>query len=143
MTTPDQASKWTYRSFINNPAPTDGDPEKLAALLFAEATMIFEKAPQPGTVKGVLDMGGGYFLDLTGTYTAASGVYPATASIFGAGRAGTPTANWEYDYHAFVVPNWANGINQVPAFVGGVIRAKPHNGGKAGVTASFISVLQP
>jgi hypothetical protein len=143
VTTPDQASKWTYRSFINNPASIEGDADKLMALLFAEATMIFQKAPQPGTVKGLLDMGGGYFLDLTGTYTAASGVYPATTSIIGAGRDGTPTAGWEYDYQGFVVPSWPKAINQVPAFVGSVIRAKPHNGGKAGVTASFISVLQP
>lgn len=32
------AGTWTYRSFINNPTPTGGDPAKLKALLFAEAT---------------------------------------------------------------------------------------------------------
>ena len=63
--TPDQASRWTYRSFINDPTPVEGSPEKLIALLFAEATMIFEKAAQPRTLNGVLDMGSGYFLDLT------------------------------------------------------------------------------
>jgi hypothetical protein len=141
--TPDQASRWTYRSFINDPIPVDGNPDKLMDLLFAEATMIFEKAAQPGTVKGVLDMGSGYFLDLTGTFTAARSPYPATASIIGTGRAGTPTANWEYDYEVFVVPDWAQGINQHAAMVGSVLRAKPHNGARAGVTASFIAALLP
>jgi len=38
---------------------------------------------------------------------------------------------------------WPNGIDQVPALVGSVIRAKPHNGSPAGVVASFIAVKQP
>ena len=35
---------------------------------------------------------------------------------------------------------WAN---QVPALVGSVIRAKPHDGAPAGFVASFIAVKQP
>jgi hypothetical protein len=31
----------------------------------------------------------------------------------------------------------------VPAIVGNVFRAKPHNGNPAGVVASFIAVKQP
>ena len=41
--------KWTYRSFLNNPAPTDGDPQKLADLLFAEAVFTFQ-LPTSGTL---------------------------------------------------------------------------------------------
>jgi len=34
-------------------------------------------------------------------------------------------------------------VDQVPALVGTVIRAKPHNGEAAGYVASFIAVKQP
>ena len=50
--------KWTYRSFLNNPAPTDGDPQKLADLLFAEAVFTFQ-LPTSGTLKGAIDWQGG------------------------------------------------------------------------------------
>jgi hypothetical protein len=34
-------------------------------------------------------------------------------------------------------------VNQVPAFLGTVIRVKPHNGAPAGYVESFISVKRP
>jgi hypothetical protein len=40
-------------------------------------------------------------------------------------------------------PAASNGINQIPALVGNVIRAKPHNGAPAGYVATFIAVKQP
>jgi hypothetical protein len=33
-------------------------------------------------------------------------------------------------------------VDQVPSIVGTIVRAKPHNGEPAGVTASFIAVAQ-
>jgi hypothetical protein len=63
--------------------------------------------------------------------------------IVGTGRPNTGTANWEYDYHGQLAYQWPNGVDQVPAIVGNVIRAKPHNGNPAGVVASFIAVKQP
>ena len=84
-------------------------------------------------------MGGGYVLDLKGTMqTTGSG--DTYVEIFGTGRAGTKTDNWEYDYRGWTTPKWPNGVNQVPSIVGTVIRAKPHDGGAAGVVASFIAV---
>jgi hypothetical protein len=37
----------------------------------------------------------------------------------------------------------SNGVNQVPALVGSVIRAEPHGSAPAGYVASFIAVKQP
>jgi len=87
-------------------------------------------------------MGGGYVLDLKGTIQPSAGTDVLVLEIFGTGRAGTPTENWEYDYKAFTTPKWPNGINQIPAFVGTVIRAKPHGSSPAGVVASFVSIKQ-
>jgi hypothetical protein len=54
------------------------------------------------------------------------------------GRQGTPTDGWEYDYVGYLASTWPNGIGQVPAIVGTVIRAKPHGQSKAGFVASFV-----
>jgi hypothetical protein len=88
-------------------------------------------------------MGGGYALDLEGTIRPASEGVPATIEIAGRGRAGTPTDGWEYDYFGFLAHQWPKGVNQVPALVGTVIRAKPHDGAPAGYVASFVAVKQP
>ncbi|MGA8600805.1 MAG: hypothetical protein WB663_05315 [Beijerinckiaceae bacterium] len=133
--------KWTYRSFLNNPAPTDGDPQKLADLLFAEAVFTFQ-LPTSGTLKGAIDWQGGG-LDLEGTVREDPAGDGASVEIVGTGRAGTGTDGWEYDYNGRLAHTWPNGVNQVPALVGTVIRAKPHNGAPAGVVASFIAVKQP
>jgi hypothetical protein len=93
-------------------------------------------------VKGTLDFGGGVGLDLTGEVSPG----PCDQLFFrinGYGRAGTPTAGWEYDYSGVIACRWPNGVNQVPSLVGTVIRAKPHDGAPAGVVASFVAVRQP
>ena len=97
--------------------------------------------PSGNTVTGTFDMGGDYILDLRGTMQ----VIPSGdtyVEIFGTGRAGTKTDNWEYDYRGWTTPKWSNGASQVPSLVGTVIRAKPHDGGAAGVVASFIAIKQ-
>ncbi len=134
------AGKWTYRSFRNDPAPTDGDPQKLAALLFAEATFTFE-LPSPGTLKGAIDWEGGG-LDLQGSVRSDAGGEGMIVEIVGTGRANTSTYGWEYDYYGQLAHKWPNGVDQIPALVGTVIRAKPHNGAPAGYVASFIAVKQ-
>ena len=85
-------------------------------------------------------MGDDLVLDLDGTVTAASGNAPLTVHIIGNGRPKTKTDGWEYDYHGFLGYMWPNGVDQVPSLVGTIVRAKPHDGGAAGVTASFIAV---
>jgi hypothetical protein len=86
-------------------------------------------------------MGGGFVLDLKGT-TQKTPAGDYSVELIGTGRASTPTENWEYDYKATTTPKWPNGVDQIPSLVGTVIRAKPHDGAKAGFVASFIAVKQ-
>jgi hypothetical protein len=138
------AGKWTYRSFLNDPVQVTNAPDEataaknLLALLFAEAVFTFQ-IPDDSKLTGAIDWDGGG-LDLQGKVSDEDGV--VSVEITGSGRSGTDTANWEYDYRAALAFQWPDGVNQVPAIVGTVIRAKPHNGAPAGVTASFIAVRQ-
>jgi hypothetical protein len=135
------AGTWTYRSFHNNPTPVGNDPNRALQLIFAEAVFTFE-VPSKTTLKGALDWPGGG-LDLLGTIRpGAEGAAP-TVEIVGTGRPGTGTAGWEYDYYGHLAHSWPNGVDQVPAFVGSVIRAKPHGASPAGYVASFIAVKRP
>jgi hypothetical protein len=137
------AGKWTYRSFFNDPVQVLADPnpgDKLLSLMFAEAVFTFQ-IPDDTTLKGAIDWTGGG-LDLQGEISSQGDAL--TVHIIGNGRPGTGTENWEYDYHAALAFQWPNGVKQVPAIVGTVLRAKPHgDGNPAGVTASFIAVKQP
>jgi hypothetical protein len=133
------AGTWTYRSFLNNPAPVDGDPTKLLALLFAEGVWTVKDAPAT-VFDGELSFGPGNIMDLKGVVTPAQAGRTAHAHIVGTGRAGTSTADLFYDYDGSLTEHWPNGVNQVAAITGSVIRVKPHDGGAAGLVASFIAV---
>jgi hypothetical protein len=136
--------KWTYRSSHNRPALVPDDPktaaEEALALIFAEAVFTFE-IPSSTVLKGAIDWPGGG-LDLQGIVRPDAPGGPAV-EIVGTGRPGTGTDGWEYDYHGQLAYQRPNGVNQVPALVGSVIRAKPHDGAPAGYVASFIAVKQP
>jgi hypothetical protein len=135
------SGKWTYRSFNNITALTDGDPQKLAGLLFAEATFTFGVVSDTG-LKGAIDWDGGG-LDLKGMILPPGKDVPLTVSIKGYGRKGTTTDGWEYDYYATLAHQWPNAVNQVTALVGTVIRVNAHGpGAPAGYTASFIALKQ-
>lgn len=125
----DLAGTWAYRSYLN----TKDQP------VFGAGTFTFT-TPSAKTLKGTLDMGGGLVLDLDGMVTAAGKTSPLTVHIKGFGRTYTKTAGWEYDYHGVLGYKWPNGVDQVPSLVGTIVRAKPHDGQPAGVTASFIAV---
>jgi hypothetical protein len=133
--------RWTYRSYRNDPALVGGDASKALALIFAEAVFTFE-IPTSRTIKGTIDWDGGG-LDLQGTIQPNGEGGAPVVELVGTGRPGTSTAGWEYDYHAQWAHQWSTGVNQVPALVGTVIRAKAHDGGAAGYVASFIAVKQP
>ena len=135
------AGKWTYRSFHNRPQPVAGNPDSALRLIFAEATFTFEITSSTA-LKGTIDWGSGG-LDLQGTIRPAAAGAPLTVEIIGTGRANTPTADWQYDYHAHLAHQWPNGVNQVSALVGTVIRVKPHGNNPAGYVASFVAVKQP
>jgi hypothetical protein len=125
------AGSWAYRSYLNT-----SDQRPFGAGLFTFQT------PSPTTLQGTLDMGSDLVLDLQGTIAPATDKSPLTVEIRGFGRAGTSTEGWEYDYHAALAYHWPAGVDQVESLVGSVLRAKPHNGQPAGVTASFIAVRQ-
>jgi hypothetical protein len=130
--------KWTYRSYLNTTGLVGGDKDKALALIFGEGIYAIDQL-SGATLTGTLDMGGGYVLDLRRTVTQTA---PLSVALSGYGRAGTRTAGWEYDYSASLAYQWPNAVNQIPALVGSVIRAKPHDGGAAGFVASFIAVKQ-
>ena len=155
--------KWTYRSYLNradilvngNPDPavqaldpiygqgnagTASSALKALNLVFGEGIMTFDR-PSANNITGTFDMGGGFVLDLTGTIQN-NAVGDIAVELYGTGRPGTPTDNWEYDYKATTTPKWSNGIDQIPTLVGTVIRAKPHGTAKAGLVASFIAIKQ-
>jgi hypothetical protein len=133
------AGSWTYRSFLNDPTLTGGDPTKLVASLFAEGAWSVKDAP-PTVFDGELSFGTGFIMDLKGIVTPATADRPAHAHIVGAGREGTSSAGYFYDYDGSLTVQWLNGVNQVAAVTGSVIRVKPHNGEAAGLVASFIAV---
>jgi hypothetical protein len=83
------AGTWTYRSFLNKPALTGGDPAKLAALLFAEATWSVQDTA-PDVFQGQLSFGPNDVMDLNGAITAPGAGGPHV-HIVGKGRPGTST----------------------------------------------------
>jgi hypothetical protein len=137
------AGKWTYRSYLDRPGVTvGGDAAKALGLIFGEGVMTVADT-DANIFRAVLDMGGGHMLDLKGTARAAAGRAPAIVQARGIGRAGTPTDGWEYDYLGYLAWTWRDGVAQVPAIVGTVVRATPHGTANAGVVASFIATKQP
>src|SRR5262245_24151366 len=140
MQTNDLNGKWTYRSFHNRAAPVGGDPQKALNLIFAEATFSFEVVSET-ELQGAIDWAGGG-LDLQGRIRDTDSNDLIVVELVGLGRSKTPTEGWEYDYNAAFAHTWPNGVNQVPALTGSVIRAKPHGAAAAGYVASFIAVKQ-
>ena len=137
MADPTVSGSWTYRSFINDPTPVGDDPQKALALIFGEGKLDITRT-DGRNFTATLDFGGGYAMDLFGTIYPGAGTNPEALLITGTGREGTPTAKWVYQYQGYVVPQWAEGVNQRPAIVGTVVRTIPHDGGQAGVVASFV-----
>lgn len=124
------AGKWIYRSFLNEPSM----PE------FGEGTFTFDDSPL-GHLSGTLLMpvdSPTLQLNLRGNFQLGT---PFAARFQGVGIAGTGTAGWIYDYIGYYIPDWPDGVQQVPAFVGSVIRTVAHGPqSPAGVVASFIAV---
>jgi hypothetical protein len=131
--------RWTYRSFLNTAEPVGDDAQKALALLFGEGQLDIH-ARDDRIFTAALDFGGGAGMDLFGTLYRSAGISPAVVVITGTGREGTPTAKWVYQYEGYIVPVWAEGVDQRPAIVGTVIRTLPHDGARAGLVASFIAV---
>jgi hypothetical protein len=115
------------------------DPSKLVSLLFGEGEWVIEDTAD-NSLKGELRFGPDDVMDLSGMITPATANGPARVHINGKGRPGTSTEQFFYDYDGALTMNWPNGVDQISAIVGSVIRVKPHDGAAAGFVASFISV---
>jgi len=125
---------WTYRSLLNDPKiDTDFDD-----LEFGRATIVIKVAPFEqlvGTIGGT-----GWSLDLKGSRSYGD---PMHVRFQGTGKVNNEP--WVYDYTGYLVPSWPNGVGQVPAIVGSVIRTIPHSAGQgqtapAGQVGSFYAV---
>jgi hypothetical protein len=117
----------------------DGDPKKALALIFGEGRFQLD-VTSGNAVSGLFDMGNGYVLDVLGEVRPSANGSPYQLFMSGAGRSGTPTEGWLYEYLAYPGPTWPQGQDQVPSILGTVLRTLPHNGEPAGVTASFVLV---
>ena len=130
---------WSYRSFINNPEPVESADDALA-LIFGEGLLTIANADTAHGFNATLSFGGDAVMDLMGDVVAADPAGPITARAIGAGRAGSPIADFRYDYLFFEVPAWPTGIDQRQALVGSVVRAANHGSARKGATASTITV---
>jgi hypothetical protein len=115
---------WTYRSLLNDPDVNTGFDK----LEFGRGTIVIQDAPMQ-TLVGTIG-GPGWSLKLAGARSYGN---PMHARFQGTGVVGGE--EWIYDYEGYLVPQWPNGIDQVPAIVGSVIRTIPHSGGAAGSVA--------
>ena len=132
---------WTYRSFINNPQPVDGNADAALDLIFGEGELTVETASD-GRFKAALSFGGDAIMDLDGEIVPGSRGAPDTISARGAGRPGSGIEDFHYDYIFYPAPTWPNGVDQRPALVGTVMRAADHGTSKAGYVASSVTVRQ-
>jgi len=130
---------WSYRSFINNPEPV-GSADEALALIFGEGVLTIVDADPAQGFNATLSFGGDAVMDLKGDVVAADPGGLLTARAIGAGRAGSPVADFRYDYLFFEVPVWPAGIDQRQALVGSVVRAADHGSARKGATASTITV---
>ena len=113
---------WTYRSLLNDTDPNTSFND----LQFGLGTIVIEEQPMQ-LLKGTIG-GPGWSLDLI-----------------------VNGEEWIYDYDGYLVPAWPNGVQQVPAIVGSIVRTVPHSGSPpkdggpapvhpAGVVASWYAV---
>jgi hypothetical protein len=129
------SGRWTYRSLLNDPDLTKAFND----LEFGRATLEIYAGPLELLTGTIGDTG--WSLTLKGSRAYGS---PMGARFQGVGLVNGE--RWIYDYLAFLVPAWPNGIEQRPALIGSVIRTIPHSGGKpgtvapAGVVCSFYAV---
>jgi hypothetical protein len=132
---------WTYRSFLNDPRPLYPTARPPGQLILQEALVKLE-TPTSTTLQGGIDWRvageGDVVFDLRGWMGPGVGDEPSSFGIVGTARPGTKIWDREYYYEGHLTRNWPDGINQVPALVGSVIRGRvPER------SLPFIAVKQP
>jgi len=128
---------WTYRSFVSNPDISTA----FNALELARANLRIDDSGM-GELRGLL-YGTGWELSVRGSVSYGN---PFELRFQARGLVGGET--WVYDYVGYLVRQWPNGIDQVPAIVGTIVRTTPHSDGSGGVApagyvAQWIAVRQP
>lgn len=107
------AGTWIYRSLHNN-SDINATPEQLRL-----AVSVIEIPPYTGN-------------KFTGTSTSANWRHIIHGEVMGdrlimrATQGDETTKGWVYDYQAWIVPKWKNGIGQEVTFTGTVIRVNEH-----------------
>lgn len=125
---------WTYRSFQNLPDPNLAFND----LRFGQGELVIDTFT-PGGFSGRLNFSPTAGLRLTG---ASSFGNPVTIRFQGRGE-GQGVEDFVYDYVAYLVPIWPNGVNQRPALVGSIVRTEPHAGGaEPGFVGTWFAVRQ-
>ena len=122
------AGDWLYKSFISNSNPDD-DPQ-----LFGQGIFKIQQSDF-GNISADFDFGQWGQMKVKGTVHFGN---PFQMRFQGKGVKGTGAEDWVYDYIGYLVPNWVEGVDQMPSIVGSLIRTKPHGESQAGVVASFI-----
>jgi hypothetical protein len=122
--------RWTYRSFLGNP--------DLAAdfnsLEFGRGTITIEDAPM-GVFKGTIG-DTGWSLALNGSIN-----YGDPYCVRFQGKGLVSGEEWVYDYLGYSIKPWPNGVDQVPAMVGSIVRTVPHSDGSGGVSPAGVVCL--
>jgi hypothetical protein len=131
---------WSYRSLLNDPDLSTSFND----LQFGIGTIVIEEAPMQ-LLKGTIG-GSGWSLALKGARE-----YGNPMHVRFQGKGVISGEEWIYDYDGYLVPAWPNGVQQVPAMVGSIVRTIPHSGSPpkgggpapvhpAGVVASWYAV---
>ena len=129
--------KWTYRSLLNDPKLSTA----LNDLEFGRGTITIDEAPM-GVFQGTIG-DTGWSLGLNGSIN-----YGDPYCVRFQGKGVVSGEEWIYDYIGYVIKPWVNGLDQVPAMTGSIVRTLPHTGSSAGTVApagvvcSWIAVWQ-
>lgn len=119
--------RWRYRSFL----PESADVP-FANLEFGDAVLRFTPGPMQaigGRIGGPLGGGKNWQLMLQGSMSYGN---PFTLRFEGKGLVNGE--QWIYDYEAYLTRLWPNGVGQIPAITGSVIRMIPHSDGNGGMS---------
>ena len=133
---------YTYRSYLDLPEPVDD----FNRLRFAELDLRLS-VDSEGIITGALvlsDSPGAEPLTMEINGQVSEGSSPPHFNYTGQGRAGTPIADFHYEYDGIILRHWQGGVDQRLTLAGTVLRAADHGSGptlaRAGQTASFLAV---
>ncbi len=126
---------WIYRSLRNSKTP--GTP--FNDLRFGAGIIEFDNIADDRISNSTLNMGGDYVLHLQGEIVRRNEMI-YSLGWRGSGGSNTPTADWIYDYKAFIAPTWEEATDKTIVLVGTVMRTVPHDGAPAGATGTFYMV---